>query len=102
MAVNPLVSSTPTTFTASDKTAIQKTTFTFIAGWILLILILVLANQSRLGHVIIYYSLLLMILFILVTEYQQLTPFFSGFETIGQLQQQPTTPPVDPHTGHST
>jgi hypothetical protein len=66
-------------------------TFQFIAGWLLLIVILTFINKSRVGHVIIYYSLLLIILLILVTEYTQLAPLLQGIQTIGELDQQPTT-----------
>jgi hypothetical protein len=60
-------------------------TFNFIAGWILLITILVFASKSRIGYVIIYYSLLLMILFILLTEYQQISPLLDSIQTVGQF-----------------
>jgi len=60
-------------------------TFNFIAGWILLITILVFTSKSRIGYVLIYYSLLLMILFILLTEYQQLAPLLDSIQTVGQF-----------------
>jgi len=60
-------------------------TYTFIVGWILLLILLLLANRTRIGHVLIYYSLLLMILLILVAEYKQFVPFFN-FQTIGETQ----------------
>ncbi len=59
-------------------------TYRFVAGWLLIIVILVAANKTRLGHVIIYYALLLMILLILVTEYQQISPLLQ-VQSIGQL-----------------
>jgi hypothetical protein len=68
-----------------DKTTALNDTFKFVAGWILLITILMFANRTRLGHVIIYYTLILMILLILVTEYAQIAPMISGIQTIGQL-----------------
>lgn len=72
---------------ASKPATVQGSTYAFLAGWVLLIVILMFVNRSRLGHVIIYYSLLLIILFILVTEYQQIAPLIGGIETIGQLKQ---------------
>lgn len=69
------------------STSVEGSTYAFIAGWILLIAILAMVNRTRLGHVIIYYSLLLMILFILVVEYQQITPLLAGATSIGQLNQ---------------
>lgn len=62
----------------------ETVSFQFVAGWILLITILVLANKSHIGHVIIYYSLCLMILLILVTEYQQIVPLLNAVQTIGE------------------
>ena len=63
----------------------EAATFQFVAGWILLITVLVFANKSRLGHVIIYYSLLLMILFVLVTEYMQIVPLLNAASSIGDF-----------------
>lgn len=60
-------------------------TFQFVVGWLLLITILVFANKSRVGHVIIYYSLILIILLILVTEYTQIVPYLNAIQTIGQF-----------------
>jgi hypothetical protein len=42
--------------------------FAQVAGFMLLIVMLTFANRTKIGHVIIYYSLLLMILTIVVTE----------------------------------
>jgi hypothetical protein len=74
--------STPTSPTTTGDN--EAVTFQFVAGWILLIVLLTAAAQTRIGYVIIYYSLILMILLILVTEYQQIVPLLN-FETIGQL-----------------
>jgi len=71
----------PTNTPPSDS--IGKT-YTFIVGWTLMLTLFVFLNKTRLGHVIIYYSLLLIILFILVTEYQQLAPLLN-IQTIGEL-----------------
>ena len=64
---------------------VELKTFQFVAGWVLLITLLVFANRTRLGHVILYYTLALLILFILVTEYQQILPYLN-FQTPGELQ----------------
>ncbi len=61
----------------------EGNTFQFLAGWLLLIVILSLINKSRVGHVLIYYSLLLIILLILVTEYAQIAPLLSNIQSIG-------------------
>jgi hypothetical protein len=62
----------------------MSSTYRFVAGWTLLITIMLLANKNRLGHVIIYYSLLLMIIFILVAEYKQIAPLLNPM-TISEL-----------------
>lgn len=61
--------------------------YTFLVGWILLFLfVAVVAKTSRVGYVIVYYGLLLMILFIVVAEYRQIAPLLNP-PTIGQLNQ---------------
>lgn len=65
----------------------QTQTYNFILGWILMLVILALINKSRIGHSIIYHALLLMILLIVVTEYKQFTPLWSGIMTIKDYNQ---------------
>lgn len=65
--------------------ASEQASFQFVASWVVFIAILIAANKTRVGHVIIYYSLLMCILFILVVEYTQITPFLNP-PTIGQAQ----------------
>lgn len=60
----------------------EEPTYKFVAGWILLIVLLTVAAKTRVGYVIIYYSLMLIILLILVTEYQQIAPLLN-VQTIG-------------------
>jgi type IV secretory pathway VirB3-like protein len=67
------------------STGTELPTFNFIAGWVLMITILVFISKNRFGYVIIYYSLLLMIIIILVTEYQQIAPLLANIQTIGQF-----------------
>lgn len=62
--------------------------FNFILGWAVMIAILTLINRTRIGHVIIYYSLLLAILLILVTEYKKLAPLVAGIQSIGTFNSQ--------------
>jgi hypothetical protein len=80
-----LPASTVSTVTPNDT---ELPTFNFIASWVVLITILVLASKSRIGYVIIYYSLLLMILIILLTEYQTFVPYLNNLQTIGQFDAQ--------------
>jgi len=67
----------------ADSTA---SVFKFVVGWGLMIALLTLLNKTRLGHVAIYYSLMLFILFILVTQYQKLAPLIANLPTIQQEQ----------------
>lgn len=69
---------------SSAPTDVNSATYVFIASWLLLILLLTLLTRSRVGYVIAYYALLLMILVILVTEYKQIAPLLSPM-TIGEL-----------------
>lgn len=62
-----------------------KDTFKFVLSWAMVIGFVVLINRTRVGHVIVYYSLILMILFILLAEYKQIAPLFSGLKTIGEF-----------------
>lgn len=45
-------------------------TFRFLLAWGIVLVLLGLANRTRLGHVLIYYTLSLMILFLVLTQYQ--------------------------------
>lgn len=60
-------------------------TYNFVLGWILMITILALINKTRLGHVILYYSLLLCIFLVLVVEYKQIAPVLGSIKTIGEF-----------------
>lgn len=63
----------------------ENNVFNFVLGWGLMIVLLTLINRTRLGHVIIYYSLLLAIMLILVTEYKKLAPLLAGIQSIGSF-----------------
>lgn len=63
----------------------EQSTFQFVLSWIVILTLLTLANRTRLGHVIIYYALLMFILFIVLAEYKQLAPIISGVQSIGQF-----------------
>lgn len=60
--------------------------FKFVVGWGLMIVLLTLINKTKLGHVVIYYSLLTFIIFILVTQYQKFVPLLNNLPTIQQEQ----------------
>lgn len=59
--------------------------YNFVVGWFLMLVVLVLINKTRAGHVIIYYALLLMILFVLLVEYKQIVPYFNAIESVGDF-----------------
>ena len=75
---------TPTVSSTSSSDT-ELPSYQFIAGWILLFVFLTFANKTRIGHVVIYYSLILIILLILVTEYQQIVPILNSIQTIGMF-----------------
>jgi hypothetical protein len=76
----------PTAGAASGGTpTVEGQTYQFVAGWVLLFILLIFINKSRVGHVLIYYSLLLMILLIVVTEYAQIAPLLNSVQSIGQF-----------------
>ena len=74
----------PTTATATDNT------FAWLLAWSVMILFFVLINKTRLGHVVIYYSLWLMLAFLLVTQYQAignvLKPLSASQGSVGAQQ----------------
>lgn len=61
-----MVSSTPATELAST----QDPTFSWLLGWLLFIILLVLLSRTTLGHMLVYYGLLLVLIFLLVTQYK--------------------------------
>jgi hypothetical protein len=85
--VTPLANKPPSTGTPppAGPPSVETQTYQFIAGWVLLFIILVFINKSRVGHVLIYYSLLLMILLVIVTEYAQIAPLLSSVQSISQF-----------------
>lgn len=56
-------------------------TYQWIVAWVLLIILGAMASQTVIGHTIIYYSLVLMLVFLLVTQYQFIA---SAFAPIGK------------------
>jgi hypothetical protein len=52
----------------------MQNTFNQVAGFTLLMVLLMFANRTKIGHNIIYYSLLLMIMTILLVE----APFYAA------------------------
>lgn len=56
--------------------------FAWLFAWLLLGVILTLLNRTRLGHTAIYYTLLLLIFFVLVSNYRFITNALAPFSTL--------------------
>lgn len=74
----------------------EYTSFQWIMAWLILFILLAFFNKTRIGHLVLYYALVLMILFILVSNagwfanilapFQSLTPGLSGTSNAGPIQ----------------
>lgn len=64
----------------------------WIIAWTVGILLIVLLNKSKWGHTIIYYTLILMLLFLFLTQYAWLQWALAPFQTLGQNANTPQTP----------
>lgn len=69
------------TITSSSSSVRGGNTYRWVLGWIILIGLLALANQTETGHTILYYTLVLVLVFLLVTQYQFIA---SALAPIGQ------------------
>ena len=84
-AVNPHGPSAP----SEDGSNLEDTsngsypTYRWLLAWAVLILVLFLLNKSRIGHLIIYYSLVLMLLFLIVTQYKWFVGVLAPFGSLG-------------------
>jgi hypothetical protein len=67
---------------------VTEGTYKWLLGWGLIIVLLIAGNKSRAGHVILYYSLVLMVLFMVVTQ----GPFITGHLTV--IGTKPPVPPI--------
>lgn len=71
MSAMTTLSYTQTDFTpSSDSTTTWDQTYKWLIAWAVGITLLVAINRTKLGHVLIYYWLVLLILFLVVTQYQ--------------------------------
>jgi hypothetical protein len=48
----------------------NENTFRWLVGWAVVIVLAALANRTRFGHAFLYYSLMLMLIFLVVTQYR--------------------------------
>jgi hypothetical protein len=56
----------------------EQNTYLYIVGYLLLFLFLMLIAKSKVGYTLLYYALLLMILFVAVTEFALFAPLLIG------------------------
>lgn len=56
----------------SGQGAVVGSAYRWVAAWTVLLVLLWAMNKSRIGHVVIYYTLVLMIVFLLLTQYQSI------------------------------
>lgn len=59
-------------------TGVATSAYRLIVGWLAVILLLVMAAQTRLGYMFVYYFLLLALLLLLVAHSQNVTALFAG------------------------
>lgn len=57
--------------------------FKWLVAWLVLILIIAAANRTRVGQVVTYYALALMILFLVVTQFRFFVAALAPFQNLG-------------------
>lgn len=65
---------------ALDTTG-PATAYAWLLAWLLVILVLALANRTRIGHTLIYYALVLALVFLIVTQAQWFAAALAPFGT---------------------
>lgn len=73
-------------FAPNIGTGNANTVFMFVASWLVIIALLTFINKSRVGHVLIYYSLVLFIILVLVTQYRHFVPLLNNQLVIQPVQ----------------
>ncbi|MBF6613880.1 MAG: hypothetical protein IVW55_12200 [Chloroflexi bacterium] len=58
-------------------------TFQWMLAWVVLLVLLAALNRTRLGHAALYYALLLMLLFLLVTQFAWFKGVLAPFRSLG-------------------
>lgn len=56
--------------------------YAWLVAWGVMIAILTLVNRTRVGHAAIYYGLLLMLFFIIVSNYRFITTALAPFQSL--------------------
>lgn len=57
--------------------------YRYIAAWTLIIVALMLLNKTAVGHTAIYYTLVLMIVFLLITQFHAIATVLAPLSNIG-------------------
>ena len=79
MAINPVLSTVTSIQTTSKGDPLAnsgtpanagQSAYQWLLAWAIILVLMNLINRTRVGHVTIYYSLWLMLVFLLVTQYQ--------------------------------
>lgn len=63
------------------QTQNDATTYAWVAGWVVFIAILAVLAQTETGHNVIYYSLLLIIVVLVLTQYQRIVTLLAPVGT---------------------
>lgn len=61
----------------------EYTSFQWVMAWFILFILLAFFNKTRIGHLILYYALLLMIVFLLVTNAGWFASILAPFRSLG-------------------
>lgn len=91
-------SATKGTGQGQEKQPSATTAFQWLLAWGVFLAILAILNRTRIGHLVIYYVLLLAVLFVLVTQYAwiqaALAPIatMNGTRTDPNVQEEPAAP----------
>ncbi len=73
----------PSTTPGSDSgsSGAAPTTYQWVVAWILVLVLAMLALRTQVGYKLVYYGLVLLLVFLLVTQYQFIA---AGLAPIGQ------------------
>jgi hypothetical protein len=63
------------------QTATDASTYAWVAGWVVFIAILAVLAQTETGHNVIYYSLILIILVLVLTQYRRIVDLLAPVGT---------------------
>ncbi len=88
-----------------SSTPQQYSTFAWLVAWAVLMLFLFFVNKSKIGHLLIYYGLVLLIVFVIVTQASWFAGVLAPFSSLapglvpGQASQTQNVSQGVPQTG---